>query len=90
MYLRNRFQTASLTARSITGLGRISARTVCNRLREHNIRPRRPVIRPLLLQRHRTALVVWCRRPAVSPDLSPIEHVWDEMERRLRRLPNQH
>lgn len=27
--------------------------------------------------------------PAVSPDLSPIEHVWDEMKRRLRRLPNQ-
>jgi hypothetical protein len=23
------------------------------------------------------------------PDLSPIEHVWDEMERRLRHLPNQ-
>jgi transposase len=27
--------------------------------------------------------------PAVSPDFSPIEHVWDEMERRLRHLPNQ-
>ena len=27
--------------------------------------------------------------PAVSPDLSPIEHAWDEMERRLRQLPNQ-
>jgi hypothetical protein len=27
--------------------------------------------------------------PAVSPDRSPIEHVWDEMERRLRHLPNQ-
>ena len=26
--------------------------------------------------------------PAVSPDLSPIEHVWDEMKRRLRHLPN--
>jgi transposase len=26
---------------------------------------------------------------AVSPDLSSIEHVWDEMERRLRHLPNQ-
>jgi hypothetical protein len=25
--------------------------------------------------------------PAVSPDCSPIEHVWDEMERRLRHLP---
>ena len=27
--------------------------------------------------------------PAVSPDLSPIEHAWDEMERRLRHLQNQ-
>jgi transposase len=27
--------------------------------------------------------------PAISPDLSPIEHVWDEMKRRLRRFPNQ-
>ena len=27
--------------------------------------------------------------PAVSPDLSPIKHAWDEMERRLRQLPNQ-
>jgi hypothetical protein len=24
--------------------------------------------------------------PAVSPDLSPIEHVWDEMERQLSHL----
>ena len=28
-------------------------------------------------------------RTAVSPDLSLIKHVWDEMERRLRRLQNQ-
>jgi len=27
--------------------------------------------------------------PAVSYDLSPIEHVWDEMVRRLRHLQNQ-
>jgi transposase len=27
--------------------------------------------------------------PAVSPVRSPIEHVCDEMERRLRHLPNQ-
>ena len=27
--------------------------------------------------------------PAMSPDLSPIEHVWDEMQCRLRGLQNQ-
>jgi hypothetical protein len=45
--LRNRFQTSSLTARSIPGLRPISSRTVRNRLREHNIRTRRPAIRPI-------------------------------------------
>ncbi|XP_062599508.1 uncharacterized protein LOC134261040 [Saccostrea cucullata] len=191
VHLRNRFQTASLTARSIPGLRPISPRTVRNRLRERNIRPRRPAVRPILLQCHHfiwtavTAVVecivalgsgsrtlvlcnndnsvevaLWCgvesqhvertplqivngnltgvhytdeiiqqhvipfiqRQqnhitlqqdnarphvacvvrdvfvqqnvdvlpwPAVSPDLLPIEHVWDEMERRLSRLPNQ-
>ena len=27
--------------------------------------------------------------PAMSPELSPIEHAWDEMQRRLRGLQNQ-
>ena len=181
-HLRNRLQTAALTARSIPGLRNISPRTVRNRLRERNIRPRRPAIRPVLQRRHRVARLAWCRAhlrfirrdwarilfsdesrfhldssdgrsrvyrrvgerfqdncvverrlfgggsimvwggitgnartplvvrphvarvvtdfltqqninvlpwPAVSPDLSPIEHAWDEMERRLRQLPNQ-
>jgi hypothetical protein len=44
VHLRNRFQTSNLTARSIPGLRPISSRTVRNRLREHNIRPRRPAI----------------------------------------------
>jgi hypothetical protein len=60
--MRNRFQTLSLTARSMPGLPLISSRTVRNRLREHHIRPRRPAIRPLLLPRHRAARMTWCRR----------------------------
>ena len=37
--------------------------------------------------RHENVLVMaW---PSMSPDLSPIEHVWDEMDRRLRQQPNQ-
>ena len=43
------------------------------------------VVRDYLTQQN-VYLLPW---PAVSPDLSPIEHVWDEMERRLRHLPNQ-
>jgi hypothetical protein len=41
------------------------------------------VVRDYLTQQH-VDLLPWL---AVSPDLSPIEHVWDEMERRLRHLP---
>lgn len=37
-----------------------------------------------LLQRHNIRLLPWC---AKSPDLNPIEHVWDELNRRIRRLP---
>jgi transposase len=43
------------------------------------------VVRDYLTQQN-VDLLPW---PAVSPDLSPIEHVWDEMEQRLRHLPNQ-
>jgi hypothetical protein len=62
VHLVNRLQTSRLTARSIPGLRPISSRTVRNRLREHNIRPRRPTIRPILLPRHRAARLTWCRR----------------------------
>jgi transposase len=40
------------------------------------------VVRAYLTQQN-VDLLPW---PAVSPDLSPIEHVWGEMERRLRHL----
>ena len=62
VHLQNRFQTSSLTVRSILGLRPISSRTVSNRINEHNIRPRRPTIRPIVLPRHRAARLTWCRR----------------------------
>ena len=43
------------------------------------------VVRDFLAQQNIDVLP-W---PAVSPDLAPIEHVWDEMQRRVRALPNQ-
>ena len=43
------------------------------------------VVRDYLTHQH-VDVLPW---PAVSLDLSPIEHVWDEMERRLRHLQNQ-
>lgn len=61
-HLRNRFQTATLTARSIPGLRPISPRTVRNHLCEFNICPRRPAIRPLLTQRHHNARLTWCQQ----------------------------
>ena len=60
-HLRNRFQSASLTARTIPGHQIINPRTVRNRLRAVNIRPRRPAIRPVLTRRHRVARLGWCR-----------------------------
>jgi hypothetical protein len=62
VHLRNRFQTSNLTTRSIPGIRPIISRTVGNSIRKHNIRPRRPAIRPMLLPRHRAARLTWCRR----------------------------
>ena len=49
--------------------------------RPHGVR----VVRYYLTQQNVDALP-W---PAVSPDISPIEHVWDKIERWLRHLQNQ-
>ena len=55
-------------------------------LQQDNARPQvARVVTDFLTQRNVNVLS-W---PAVSPDLSLIEHAWDEMERRLRQLPNQ-
>ena len=61
VHLRDQFRTATLTARSIPGLRRISPRTIRNRLHERGIRPWRPAIRPVLQQCHRVARFACCR-----------------------------
>ena len=63
IYLRNRTITAEDTARRAPGLAnvRISDQTVHRRLRESGLRARRPVVGPILKQRHRTARLTWAR-----------------------------
>ena len=53
---------------------------------QDNARPHtaRDTIR--LLQANNIRMLDW---PACSPDLNPIEHVWDEIDRRVRRMPAQ-
>ena len=55
-------------------------------LQQDNARPHVAlVVTDFLIQNNVNALP-W---PAMSPDSSPIEHVWDEMQRRLRDLQNE-
>ena len=57
IHLRNRMITVGDTARRTPGLAnvRFSRQTVRKRLRESGLRARRPVVRPIRKQRHRTA-----------------------------------
>lgn len=84
--------------------GNINARRYCDEilcpvaipfLREHgpglifqqdNARPHSAAETEEFLTRNEVEMLPW---PANSPDLSPIEHLWDEMERRIRRQPKQ-
>ena len=63
-HLRNRFKSATSTARATRGLhGRIiSSQTVRNRLKEANLRARRPRRCLVLTQRHKRARLLWARR----------------------------
>lgn len=54
-------------------------------LQQDNARPHTARIVQHFLAQNNVDVLPW---PAKSPDMSPIEHVWDEMERRLRRSPN--
>ena len=62
-HLRNRFETASSTARRTPGRHRqpISDRTVRRRLQEADLRARRPYTGPILTPRHRRNRNQWAR-----------------------------
>ena len=53
-------------------------------LQQDNARPHVARVVTDFLRQQNVNTLPW---PAVSPDLSPIEHLWDEMERRLPNLP---
>lgn len=55
-------------------------------LMQDNARPHNAALTRQFLQEHDITVL---NHPAVSPDLNPIEHVWDLMGRRLRDYPRQ-
>lgn len=54
-------------------------------LMQDNARPHTAEVTRTFLQNHRIQVMDW---PAISPDLNPIEHVWDLLDRRVRARPN--
>ena len=52
---------------------------------DDNARPHRPAQVEELLEREDIRRMEW---PARSPDLNPIEHVWDALGRRIAARPN--
>ena len=55
-------------------------------LQQDNARPHVALVVTNFLIQNNVNVLPW---PAMSPDLSPIDHIWDEMQRRLRGLQNQ-
>ena len=63
VHLRNRLRTVTETAREVIGTHgrRVCPRTVRNRLREFDLRPRRPYVGPNLTPRRRQRRMQWQR-----------------------------
>ena len=55
-------------------------------LQQDNARPHTARAKTQFLTANNVNVMEW---PSMSPDLSPIEHIWDELERRVRARPNQ-
>ena len=66
VHLRNRLRTATETAREVIGTHgrRVCPMTVRNRLREFDLRPRRPYVGPNLTPRRRQRRMQWLRAHA--------------------------
>ena len=60
-HLRDRFRTATFTARNLPNAARqISAQTVRNRLKSFNIKTFKPAKRVTLTDQHKRARLAWC------------------------------
>ena len=55
-------------------------------LQQDNARPHTARATTQFLTANNVNVMEW---PVMSPDFSPIEHIWDELDRRVRARPNQ-